>query len=336
MRKRRFSMKRSFLFVIFAILIAFSLPAYAEQTAEEILKAIVKIRAVIPKEAYTASTLGTEREGSGVVIDSKGYILTVGYLIVEAKTIEVIGPDGNPVSATFVGYDYNTGFGLLKTDKPLSVTPMKLGQSSTVKVGDPILVAGHGGADSVIAARVISRKEFAGYWEYLLEDPIYATPAYANFGGVALIGPDGQLLGIGSLFTQLLIPGLGSIPCNLFIPIDLLNPILSDLKVIGRSRKAPRPWLGINAEEAHGRIFITKVTLGGPAEGGGLQPGDLILAVNGKAVNGLADFYRKVWALGNAGVDVPLTILRGTQIRDITVRSTDRYKFLMLEQTKIL
>lgn len=329
-------MKKVYLPLILAVLMAFGLPAYADQPAEEILKAVVKIRSTIPKEAYTARTLGTEREGSGVVIDSKGHILTIGYLIAEAESIEVNDPEGRPIHATFVGYDYNTGFGLLRTDKPLNIAPIKIGQSSEVKEGDPIIVAGHGGADSVQVGRVIGRKDFAGYWEYLLKDAIFTAPPYANFGGAALIDRDGRLVGIGSLFTQFMIQGFGSIPCNMFVPIDLLNPILNDLMIRGRSREAPRPWLGLNAEEAHGRVFVIRVTPGVPAERAGLQPGDLVLTVKGEAVKGLADFYRKVWALGKAGVDVPLTILRGTEIRNITVRSADRYQFLMLTPKKIL
>jgi len=327
-------MKRGLLAVWIAVLMALSVPAHAEQAAEEILKAIVQIRAMIPKDAHTAMTLGTEREGSGVVIDSKGYILTIGYLIVEAESIEVTGLEEKPVAATFVGYDHNTGFGLIKTEKTLKVVPMKIGTSSQVKEGDPVLVAGHGGVDAVQVARVISRKEFAGYWEYLLEEAIFTAPAYTNFGGAALIGQDGQLLGIGSLFTQMMIPGLASIPSNVFVPIDLLGPILSDLKTLGRPSKAPRPWLGINAEEAHGRVFITRVTAGSPAEKAGIKSGDLIVTVNKNGVSGLTDFYRKVWALGRAGVGVPLDVLRGTEIMGITVHSGDRHQFLRLKPEK--
>jgi S1-C subfamily serine protease len=324
-------MKRGCLSLIFGVFIAFALPAYADQEPEEILKAIVKIRSIVPEDARTARSLGTEREGSGVVIDSEGHILTIGYLILEAETIEVVGPEGKAISATFVGYDHATGFGLLRTDKPFGVTPMKLGHSSEVKEGDPILVASHGGSDSVQPAQVVTRRKFTGYWEYLLDDAIYVAPPHPNFGGAALIGRDGKLLGIGSIFTQLVISGVGSLPCNMFVPIDLLNPILADLISTGRSPEAPRPWLGLHAEEAHGRVFVLRVTSEGPAKQAGLQPGDIILAVKGRAVGGLADFYRKVWALGSAGVDVPLSILQGTRIRDMTVHSGDRYQFFRLK-----
>ena len=169
------------------------------EQAEEILKAVVKIRAIVPAEAFTAKTLGTEREGNGVVIDSKGLILTTGYLILEAEKIEIIGPEGKAVSGSFVGYDHETGFGLLRAEKTLDIEPMKIGDPSKVEEGDPVLIAGYGGKDSVQGARVIARKEFAGYWEYILENAIFAAPPHAGFGGAALIGRDGRLLGIGSL-----------------------------------------------------------------------------------------------------------------------------------------
>jgi len=329
-----FKMKRICPAIIFVVFMVLVLPAYAQQSAKEMFNAVVKIRATVPNDARTASALGTEREGYGIVIDSKGHILTIGYLIVEADTLEVVGPDNKSISGTFVGYDHSTGFGLLRSDKPLNVVPVKIGRSSEVKEGDPVLVAGHGGPDAAGAARVISRREFAGYWEYLLEDAIFTIPAYPDFGGAALINRDGQLVGIGSLLTQVTIPGVGSIACNIFVPIDLLQPILTDLTTIGRPRKAPRPWLGLNVEEAHGRVFVNRVTSEGPSEKAGLKPDDIILAVNGKQVNGLADFYRKIWALGNAGVEVSLSILKGTEIRNITLHSIDRHQFLQLKQKK--
>ncbi|MBI5969165.1 MAG: serine protease, partial [Deltaproteobacteria bacterium] len=251
-------MKRGCRSIIFALLMGISLPAFADQDPNEILKAIVKIRSTIPDDARSARTLGTEREGTGVVIDSQGHILTIGYLIMEAETIEVFGPDGNPIKASSVGYDYNTGFGLLRTDKPLSVAPIELGQSSEVKEGDRVLVASHGGLDSVQGAWVVFRKEFAAYWEYLLEDAIFTVPVHPNFGGAALIDRNRRLVGIGSLFAQVMVPGIGSIPGNMFVPIDHLKPILADLISKGRPQVPPRPWLGLYVEETQERIIVSR------------------------------------------------------------------------------
>jgi len=322
----------------FGLLLAVHLPAHAQpdskDAAREILKAVVKIRAIVPDYARSAKTLGTEREGSGVVIDPQGHILTIGYLIMEAETLEVVGPDGKSVTAQSTAYDHRTGFGILKADKPLEVKPMELGNSSEVKEGDPILVATHGGEDGAMGARVISRKEFAGYWEYLLEDAIFTAPPHTNFGGAALIDHHGKLVGIGSLFTQIAIAGLGAIPGNMFVPTDYLKPILAELIDKGQTSEPPRPWLGVNVDEAHGRIFVTRVTPESPAERAGLKIGDIILTVNKKEITGLADFYRKIWALGKAGVEVPLSILQGIQIRDIAVKSADRTQHYRLKPQK--
>lgn len=330
--------KLSFLFLV-AVFSLWGGLSHAQDIPASVLKGIVKIRAEIPKEAYTASVLGTERQGNGVLIDDQGLILTIGYLIIEAETIEVFGPEGKAIEASFVGYDHETGFGLLRANKPISgAEPVKLGEPSKVKEGDTVLIATYGGSDAVMGARVISRKEFAGYWEYLLDHPIMTAPATPNFGGAAVMSREGRLLGIGSLFTSFLIEGLGVLPANLSVPIDLLPPILADLIAKGRPNKPARPWLGINTEESRRRIFITRVTKGGPAEKAGLKADDLILTVNGEAVRGQIDLYRKIWALGNAGVEVTLGVLQGqgTQIKNITVRSGDRLDFLMLKPKKMI
>jgi len=314
--------------IVTLFLIAGATGYAADQTAEDILKAIVKVRAVIHDDAVTAQSLGTEREGNGVLIDPAGHILTIGYLILESKIIEVTGPDGQVMDATFIGYDYDTGFGLLRVNKALNLTPMKLGSSSKLKAGEPALVADHKGSESVLGVRIAARQEFTGYWEYLLESAIYTIPPFQNYGGAALIGSDGYLLGIGSIFTQIDVTGFGPLPANMFVPIDLLKPILKDLKSAGRSRNPPKPWLGMHTDESHGRVFLIRIHPGGPAQKANLQVGDLILKVNNQSVEGQADFFRKVWALGTAGVKVPLSILRGTKIQDITLQSADRYQFI--------
>ena len=327
-------MQKKYMLILICALVIFSHPVLADQKPEEVLDAVIKVKATIPQDASTARVLGTEREGNGVVIDDKGHILTIGYLILEAEAIEVIGAQGDPVKARFVAYDYKTGFGLLRADPPLAVKPLKLGQSSQLKAGDPILMVGFGGAGAVLGSRVISRMEFAGYWEYLLEDAIYTTPPYPNYGGAALLDHNGQLLGIGSIYTQVSIPGVGVMPCNMSVPIDLLKPILADLIDSGRSSKSPQPWLGVHADEAHGRVFIIRVTPGGPAEKAGIKAGNIILAVNQNPVKTLADFFRQVWALGPAGVKVPLSILQETQVRNISVESEDRYQRLRVSRQR--
>jgi S1-C subfamily serine protease len=329
-------MKKAACLFILLLGMAFQGSIHAADPAEDLLKAIVKIRAVIPEGARTAAILGTEREGHGILFDSRGYIVTTGYLIIESESIEVTGPDGKKINATFTGYDHATGFGILQAETPLAVEPLKLGSAAEIQEGAPVLVAGHGGLESAMGARVVARREFAGYWEYILENAIYTAPAYAKFAGAALIGPDGRLLGVGSLFTPLAVPGVGVLPCNVFIPIDLLQPILQDLISVGHPTKPARPWLGINAEETHGRVFITRITEGGPAEGAGLKTDDLVLKVNGKPVTGLADFYRQVWAAGSAGVNVKISILEGVEAKEVTVHTGDRNKFLMMKPRKTI
>jgi S1-C subfamily serine protease len=325
-------MQKKYRLISVFLFIIMGLPVMAEQSPEEILNAIVKVKATIPQDASTARILGTEREGNGVVIDDNGNILTIGYLILEAETIEVIDAQGNPVKARFVAYDYETGFGILRATPPLSVKPVKLGHSSQLKEGDPILMIGFGGSKAVSGSRIVSLSEFVGYWEYLLENAIYTNPPNPNYGGAALIDQEGRLLGIGSIYTQLSVPGVGVIPCNMSVPIDLLKPILADLIDSGRSSKPQQPWLGVHADEAHGRVFIIRVTPGGPAEKAGIKTGDIILAVNRIPVKGLADFFRRIWAMGPAGVKVPLNILQATHVRDITVQSADRYQFLRVSR----
>lgn len=318
------------LLALAAIFVSLGAPVYSAEVKKGVFAPIVKIRSEVPPDARTARSLGTEREGSGVVIDSGGLVLTIGYLILEAMRVEVVGPSGKPVSAKIVGYDHNTGFGLVRVTKPLGIIPMEFGESAALGERDEVLVASHGGSESVQGAFVVSRRDFVGYWEYLLEKAIYTAPPHLNYGGAALIGRDGRLLGIGSLLVQDAVPGRDEIPGNMFVPIDKLKPILADLLIRGRSAEPPRPWLGIFSQAVGGRILVHRVSPGSPADQAGIRPNDMIVGVAGRAVDGLADFYRKVWSLGNAGVEVPLNVLQGTRVRNLVVRSADRYRYLRL------
>jgi S1-C subfamily serine protease len=301
------------------------------QETPSFFKAIVRIKATVPETARTAESLGIEREGSGVVIDKKGHVLTIGYLVIEADRITVTDKNGKNLPAIFVGYDHRTGFGLIRTLVPTDIEPMQLGRSATIGEGELIMVASHRGAETARGARVVSRKAFAGYWEYLLEDAIFTSPPFSDYGGAALLDSSGRLLGIGSLYTRLNVTGIGVIPCNMFVPIDRLKPILKDLIANGRPSEPPQPWLGLHADENYGRVIVMQVTEGSPADKSGLNVGDIILSVQGKDIAGLADFYRKVWALGPAGVSVPLRVLQGSAISEVVIQSADRSQFLNLK-----
>ena len=320
-------MKKIHLNILFIMLSTFSLTVHAAQEAEKSLDAVVEIRISVPQNARTAERFGTNRVASGVVIDKTGHILTIGFQTIEAETVKIVRKDQETVNATVVAYDRNSGFGLLRATSPLQVTPMPLGNSLDVKEGDPVLAASYGYQGVVQGVRVVARKEFAGPWEYLLQNAIFTAPPIERFSGAALIDHNGQLVGIGYLFSQLTIEDLGVMPTNMFVPIDLLKPILSDLKLSGSSKLPPRPWLGVRTQELYGRLVVERVTSGSPSEKAGIKKGDIILAVNKQDVYGMADFYRKIWALGKAGVDVPLRILQDIQIREVVVHSIDRKQY---------
>jgi len=300
---------------------------------EELVAAVVRIKTFINPDGQTVQSLGREREGSGIVIDEDGLVLTIGYLMVEAHAAEIVTNAGRTVPAEIVGYDHETGFGLLRATVPLKLKPLAFGKSAEVKERDPVLVVGAGGADAVQPAYVVAKREFAGNWEYLLDEAIFTSPPHSAWSGAALVSRDGRLVGVGSLIVGDAAGKGDNNPGNMFVPIDRLPPILGDLLADGRISGAGRPWLGITADETRGRLTVTRVTPGGPAERAGLQRGDVIVGVAGDAPRGLADFYRKIWAQGSAGATVPLDVLHGGDKRRLDVKSINRLEHLRLKST---
>jgi len=304
------------------------------QAVRDVLPSIVKISAQISPRARSASTLGAEREGQGVVIGDDGLVLTIGYLILEAEEVVVTWGNGRKLPASVVAYDYETGFGLIRAAIPLKVPSVRLGDSDPLATKDDTWVAGYGGEATAYHVLVASRREFAGFWEYLLENAIFTTPPYPMFAGAPLLSPKGELLGIGSLVVpDALGSGHHNIPGNLFVPINRLKPILAGLLQKGRSDGQPKPWLGIYVLEELGRVTIANVADGGPAAAAGLLRGDIVAAINGQPVTEIAELYRKLWGMGNAGIEVRLQVERATVMREFTVKTADRYKFLRLDNS---
>ena len=294
---------------------------------EMALRSVVLVHAEIPEEAFTASILGTERIGHGTVIGEDGLVLTIGYLITEAESIWLTTYDGTVVPGHALAYDQVTGFGLILPLGKLGVPPLQRGSAAATSVGDGVIVIGHGGIEHTLDARVIARREFAGYWEYLLEDALFTSPPHPQWGGTALVGQNGRLLGVGSLLVQENV-GAETLDANMFVPIDLLEPILEDMKRIGRPARSPRPWLGMYTTPMQGSLVVGQLTQGGPAHKAGIRLGDVVLEVAGEPVADLADLFRRIWETGSAGTEVPLTLARGKSTSRVRVTSANRDDFL--------
>jgi S1-C subfamily serine protease len=291
------------------------------------LSAVVALEARVPQDAFTAATLGVNRLGNGTVIGSNGLVLTMGYLIMEAGDVTLTLNDGRRAPAHALGSDPVTGFGLVQALEPLGLPALPLGNASSLSADSPVIIAGAGGRAHAAAGHVLGRTPFAGYWEYLLEDAIITEPAHPHWSGAALIGTDGDLVGVGSLSLQRQTPGGGVSPINMFVPADLLPPILDDI-ARGRPAYPPRPWLGVLAQDLGSHVVVVGVSPGGPADRAELRNGDVILAVDGVSVSDLAEFYTRLWAQGPAGATIPLRLQREQDVFDVEIRSADRAAML--------
>jgi S1-C subfamily serine protease len=296
---------------------------------QSIYRSVVLLHTETGDDAYTAAILGTDRVGHGVVIRSgvRKLVLTIGYLITEAESIWLTDFDGRVVEADPLAFDPASGFGLVQPLGALEAPAIARGSASALAVGDRVLVAGHGGARHSLEARLIARREFAGYWEYLLEDALFTAPPHPQWGGTALVSEDGLLLGIGSLFVEESM-AQERFDANMFVPIDLLAPVLEDMIEIGHPRRPPRPWLGIYTAEQADHIIVAGLTRDGPAHRAGLHLGDAIVEVAGQRVFSLPQFLRAVWSRGGAGAQVALTLSRGRETVHATVHSASREDFL--------
>jgi S1-C subfamily serine protease len=291
------------------------------------LDAVVLVRSEIPEDAFTAPILGTERAGNGVVINDSGLVLTIGYLITEASVIWLATNKGTVVGGYPMAFDQNTGFGLVQPLGKLGVKPIERGSAASLRVGENVVVAGQGGRAHALKATVFAKREFAGYWEYVLDEALFTAPAHPQWGGSALIGADGKLAGIGSLLVQEKVDA-STLQGNMIVPIDLLAPILDDMTKTGRASRAPRPWLGMYVTEAGERLVVAGLAPGAPAERAGMRVGDAVIEVGGAKPSSLADLWRKVWAHGTPGAIVPLKLARGGKIIEARLTSADRADFL--------
>lgn len=291
-------------------------------------KAVVGLTATAAEGARSAESLGRKRSGSGVIIDREGLILTIGYLILEAESVEVTTEDDKTVPARVVAYDLATGFGLVKPVVPLRLAPVALGDSRALAEGEPLMVAVGGEDADVSMIQVVSKRPFSGYWEYHIEQAIFTSPPVSNHSGAPLFNGKGELVGIGSLFTMDALGRGQRFPGNMFVATDLLKPILAELQQSGSSKLSHRPWLGLTSTEQGGRVQIVRVNQDSPASAAGLKPGDVVLAVDDAKVSTLETFYKKLWERTEVDAERRLTVLQGADIKVITVKPVDRMSIL--------
>lgn len=299
-------------------------PAAYSYDLDRTLDAVVSLTARVPADAGSAASLGTERSGNAVLIHDDGIVLTMGYLVMDASEVWLTTNRGRVVPGVVLGLDHASGFGLVRALGPLAVEPIRLGSSKRLRPGAAVVLAGGGGRPRALAAQVVARQEFAGYWEYVLDEALFTAPAHPHWGGAALIGPDGALAGIGSLQLPHQIDDEQTVTLNMVVPIDLLGPIFESLRREGRSPRPPRPWLGLYANVDDERVVIVGTAARSPARRAGLREGDVVLAVGGTAVTDLASFFRAIWAIGAPGVDVELTLDREGDIFDVSITSSQR------------
>jgi S1-C subfamily serine protease len=287
---------------------------------------IVRVNAKVPEDAGSSQTLGPDRVGTGIILDART-VLTIGYVTLEADAVMVTTASGKRIPASVAGYDHATGFGLVRTAVALDGKPLPLGDSDAVSEKQKVLTLGHGEPEAT-EIFVLSRKPFAAGWEYLIERPIYTFPPVNNWSGAALITADGTLVGVGSLIVNDASPSQKGVPGNLFVPVNLLKPIMADLLANGRRSAGVQPWLGMTTEDVRGNLMVTRLARNGPAENAGVNVGDIVVGVGGDRIGEQADFYRKVWKVGPAGANIPLRLLKGGEVREVTVKSIDRFDFL--------
>ncbi|SFM30806.1 S1C family serine protease [Variovorax sp. OV329] len=299
------------------------------------LNAVVTVRVSATEGARTARSLGEERSGTGVVIDGDGLILTIGYLLLEAQTIEVVTQDDRRMPARQVAYDQATGFGLLQPLIPLRtrIEPVPMGSVSALAAGEALMVssAGKSGAE-VGVVRLVDRRAFSGYWEYHIDQALFTAPPVPNHSGAAVFNRNGELLGIGSLFVSDSQANGGALPGNMFVPVDLLAPVLPEMRSTGSTRASHRPWLGVSSQLQDGKVRIVRVERDGPAQRAGVGVGDEVLEVDGAPVDSLESFYKKVWTRATPDDEVELTLRQGDEVRKLRVQAMDRMDTLRKPQ----
>jgi S1-C subfamily serine protease len=296
-----------------------------------VFDSLVEVNATVSSSARTAREYGTRRSGNGVVLDASGLIVTIGYVVAEAQSIEVTFSSGETNLARVVAFDDHTGLALLRPFQDIVTTPAQLGKSKGLKKDQKVMILGGAGRDSAQTVSIGKISRFAGGWGYVVDDAIHTHPPNTDFSGSALLTEAGELVGIGALVSiDIDIDPKVRVPGNVFVPVDQLTGVLGQLIVSGRQEEQ-RAWLGMEARKTKEGMVVSRVMEGGPAADSGIASGDRIVAVNQQAVSSLADFYDKVWQSTAPGESVHLLLLRGDHYANVPIEAISIFDWLQLD-----
>lgn len=294
------------------------------KVVERTQDSIVRFQAYIPEECRSSRILGGFRQGTGLVINSQGHILTVGYLIMEATEVQVILADDTTVQAKVAGVDFETGFGILQLVDSVDVPAIAIGRSSQVSDDQLTLTIGGSTGEQtriVTNGRIFSTGLFIGYWEYLLENALYVVPQNPAFGGSPLLNIEGEAIGVVSLQLN------QHQGMNLAIPVDLLHTIETELVQYGRViSRVPRSWIGVYHAPYTEGVIVVDVVQEGPAHKAGIQKGDIITHINDVRITGEEHFLRQLWTIPIHS-QFHMTFLRRNKPQTLTIWGLDRYEF---------
>jgi S1-C subfamily serine protease len=292
------------------------------ELVRHLTECVVNIQTTVARDHRSVPILGTERMGSGVVVDPAGLILTVNYVVMGGQTVQVSFLRGRRVRAEIVAQDFEIGLALLRI-KRQGLTAATLRVEGELERGEPVVAVASTGAQErrVAGGLVTYLGEFEAHWEYLLERGIVSNAANPGFGGGGLFTLTARLAGIVSLNLNELIRNSLSIPVEHYREHE--RELLRYGRVVSRPRRA---WLGVFAHVVEEGIVVAAVVPEGPGDRGGLREGDLIVSLNAEKLESRRDLYVSLWRHG-PGEPLTFEVMRDSSLRRVLVTSGDRAEF---------
>jgi S1-C subfamily serine protease len=289
---------------------------------ELVVPATVAVAVEVPETHPSAAILGTERLGTGVVVDRAGLLLTVNYVVIGASSVEVTLLDETRVDGRVVAHDFASGLAVIEISAH-GLAALDLCPSSALGVGQDIFIVAAAGENKRRAnsGMITSIAPFDAYWDYSLDRAITTTAMNPGLGGAPLLDSHGRVAGIASLDLN----EIGRF--TLAIPVDDFLTHRNELLQHGRRVSRPaRAWVGLYCYTFRDHVVIAGVLPGTPAEQAGLAAGDVVLTVDGQTIANRHELYSALW-LHRPGDVLEFRVFRNNAVKRLAVPSGDAEKF---------